>query len=162
MIKELEKELEKFTYKEKAELTDRELAVLRGSINTKETYDTFFKYLLGVESDKGISLAYDIESLPTAEEGVAPEVIAENARFHKMLTRFVRSKLEHLSFLIKTDIETDIKVLTDVEKEKAEIQKQVNDKKSEIVSLQKELDNLKDAEQKLKEKTLQMEVGELV
>lgn len=115
-IADLEVELAKHKYQEDSILTDREFNFLRQSLGGKETYDAFFKFFLGVEKTNGISLAYDIESLPTQEDGVDEKTLADNVRFHKILTRFVRSKLNHLQELMVIDVEKDKATLMEIER----------------------------------------------
>lgn len=122
MLKELKEELKNHKYTEKAELTDTEIATMKEMFSIQDSYNTLFKYLLGIESDKGVQLAYDMEMV---SEGTDAE-IAEEVKLKKMLTKFVRLKMNKIRSSFQDEIEEEIK-----EKEAEVVKTQEENKKDQ-------------------------------
>jgi hypothetical protein len=133
MLEELKKELENYRSPEKAELTKEEEKILKKMFSVKGSFNALFRYLMILESDKGVKLAYDMESLPTIENDYTPDQIAEEVRFRSMITRFIRLKLEGMRLEFAKDIEEKIK-----EEEEKIIKIQEKNKKSNKESEQVE------------------------
>jgi len=104
-LKELEKQLKEFERPAKAEMTDEEMNTLRAMFSVPNSMETLFKFLVGIESEKGTRLAYDIENINLAGD---VEDVLQQIKFQKVLIQFARMKLEKIRLLVKEEIQSEI------------------------------------------------------
>lgn len=94
-LEELQSQLSKFSYDERAELTKEELKILKEMFSVRGGFNALFRYMCVMESEKGIQMAYSIEDFPLGGQFTDSE-IAEMVKFKKLTTQFIRGKMEGL------------------------------------------------------------------
>jgi len=118
MLKELNKQLARFTNPVKAEMTPEEMEAIKQMFLVEGGYEALYKFMLiENENDKGVSLAYDIENLPSVAQGFTKEDIADIVMFNQTMTRHIRSKFDSLKQEFVENLKAEI---SELEKTKAE------------------------------------------
>jgi len=108
MIKKLQKQLDKFSYSEKAELTKEEVEILKKMFSIEGSFKALFRHFCILESDRGTQLIYDLEEIPSDGQYTDRE-IADIVRFKKMTTQFVRGRMEGLRNTFAKEANTKLK-----------------------------------------------------
>ena len=141
VIEEYKKKLERYTKPVKAEMTDEEMEILRKVFEIPGSYEALYKwFLIEDEFTKGVSLAMEVETIPTVAQGFSKEEVADNLMFIQTMTRHIRQKFDGLKQEFIRELEEKIteeekKIEEEKLKEKEKIEAQKLEAKGVGVNL---------------------------
>ena len=151
MLKELNKQLARFTNPVKAEMTPEEMETLKKIFEIQGSYEALYKwFLIEDEFTKGVSLAMNVENIPTVAQGYSKEDIADNLMYIQSMTKHIRAKLDSLKQEFVKELVGDIARVENINKEEYTIkerekilanrEKEIILKKDLLDKLQRDLD----------------------
>lgn len=115
-------------------MSDKEMALMRETFDSPEKLLVMFKFLVTMESDKGVQMSYDLESIQTHSDITDAEV-RKQIDDRKRITKWARMKMLNLLTFIKEETQEEIDKEEKDKEEKAEIlerKKEENRKEEEL------------------------------